>query len=49
MNSPLLRAASLAWRQALRAIRVLARTIHPVDLDTHAGALDLAQRYKLLL
>ena len=38
------------WKQveqALQAIRLLARTIHPVDLDTHSGALDLAQRYKL--
>lgn len=44
------RKLGLDWRQvedALQAIRVLARTIHPVDLDTHAGALDLAQRYKL--
>ena len=31
----------------MQAIRVLARTIHPVDLDTRAGALDLAQSYKL--
>ena len=36
------------WRQieeALGAIRVLARAIHPVDLETHMGALTLAQRH----
>ena len=29
----------------LQAIRVLARTIHPVDLNRHADAPDLAQRF----
>jgi predicted nucleic acid-binding protein len=32
--------------EALRAIRTLARTIHPVDLETHSGALMLAQRHQ---
>lgn len=31
--------------EALRAIRVLTRAIHPIDLETHIGALALAQRY----
>lgn len=31
--------------EALRAIRVLTRAIHPIDLETHASALALAQRY----
>lgn len=31
--------------EALAAIRVLTRAIHPIDLDTHAGALALVQRY----
>ncbi len=36
------------WNQieeALGAIRVLARAIHATDLETHTGALALAQRY----
>ncbi|MBN8840652.1 MAG: PIN domain-containing protein [Sphingomonadales bacterium] len=36
------------WSQieeALRAIGTLARKIHPVDLETHAAALGLAQHY----
>lgn len=36
------------WNQieeALRAISTLARKIHPVDLETHAAAPGLAQRY----
>lgn len=44
------RTLAFDWRQveqALQALRVLARTIHPVDLDTHSGALDLSQRYRL--
>jgi predicted nucleic acid-binding protein len=42
------RKLGFAWGQieeALGAIRVLARAIHPIDLDTHTGALTLAQRY----
>lgn len=31
--------------EALRAIRVLTRAIHPIGLETHASALALAQRY----
>jgi predicted nucleic acid-binding protein len=30
---------------ALKAIRTLARAIHPIDLETHSGALVMAQRY----
>ena len=44
------RKLGLDWEQveqALEAIRTLARAIHPVDLEAHKGALDLAQRYKL--
>ncbi|WP_022684322.1 PIN domain-containing protein [Sphingobium bisphenolivorans] len=44
------RKLALDWEQveeALQAIRVLVRTIHNVDLDTHSGAVDLAQRYQL--
>lgn len=36
------------WAQveeALNAIRILARAVHPVDLETHSTALALAQRY----
>jgi len=36
------------WSQideALKAIRLLARAIHPIDLQSHAGAVVLAQRY----
>lgn len=36
------------WAQAqdaLQAVRTLARTIHPMTLDTHAQAVMLAQRY----
>ena len=32
-------------RQALAAVRTLARAIHPIDLDTHTDAIALAQRY----
>jgi predicted nucleic acid-binding protein len=36
------------WSQiedALKAIRVLARAIHPVDIESHSRAVVLAQRY----
>jgi len=36
------------WGQvekALKAIRMLARAIHPVDLESHSRAVFLAQRY----
>jgi predicted nucleic acid-binding protein len=36
------------WSQiedALEAIGTLARAIHPIDLETHTGALALARRY----
>ncbi len=44
------RKLGLDWdqvEQALQAIRILARVIHPVDLETHERALALAPRYKL--
>ncbi len=31
--------------EALKAIRVLARAVHPVDLESHAAAVVLARRY----
>jgi predicted nucleic acid-binding protein len=42
------RKLGMDWNEveaALQAIRALARTIHPVDLETHAAALALAQRH----
>ena len=42
------RKLGLDWRQVrdgLASIRALARTIHPIDLETHTHALSLAQRY----
>jgi predicted nucleic acid-binding protein len=38
----------LTWgevREALAAIRILCRTILPVDIDTHTDALWIAERY----
>ncbi len=38
----------LSWpeiREALAAIRVMCRTIRPIDADTHDMAIDLAERY----
>jgi predicted nucleic acid-binding protein len=42
------RGFGLTWgevREALAAIRILCRTILPVDIDTHPDALWIAERY----
>ena len=42
------RRIGLTWgevREALAAVRTLCRTILPVDIDTHADALRIAERY----
>ena len=42
------RRLGLTWgevREALAAIRIICRTILPINIDTHTGALRIAERY----
>jgi len=42
------RRLGMTWgevREALAAIRIICRTILPINIDTHTGALRIAERY----